>query len=171
MWIALGRPLVEGPRGAVPALAKAEARLADGKHGAAYVEAGKVDHPSAATLRAQIELAVSGAVKRAEALRDLGYPKRALDLLVRHAASCKGVPGVDAVNEAARVWKRDPTFKAALKGETRIVKAEAQVAKLAGRSGTAAEAAAVWDALLANLGDSCLAARLQALRKGAGVQN
>lgn len=165
LWVELTRPLVPLHRSQA-ALGKAAEELADDEPGKAY-DAAKRQGEAGEALRAELEKAAAGAVARAEAMRDRGYPTRALEFLERYAKAAKGIPGADAIADAAKEWKRDKDLKAAMKDERRIAATEDEAIALAGRP---AEAVALWEKLLKSLGDSCLAPRVKVLLEGVGYR-
>ena len=163
LWVELGRPLVPLHRSRA-ALGKTVDLLEAGRYGAAYAQALRHGDAGAA-LREELEQAVAGAVARAEAMRDRGYPARALDFLGSTAKSAKGIAGDQALADAAKAWKRDATLKAALKGEKRLLATEDDVRGLVGKP---AEAKAAWEALLETYAGTCLEPRIRQLLHDVG---
>jgi murein DD-endopeptidase MepM/ murein hydrolase activator NlpD len=169
VWREMTAQLVAVPPGGDGALPKASKPLASGKYASAYAVAQKAGEPGDA-LRQALEAAVEGAPKRAERIRDLGYPSAALAFLQRHAKSCKGIPGAEDLAALGKAWKASPAFKAALKNEARLLAAEAEALDELGGQGAPSAAKARYEALLEELGDTCLRPRLEALIRGTGVR-
>lgn len=163
LWIELTRPLVPTHRSRA-ALGRTVDRLREGAFGAAYEEAASQGE-AGALLRRELEEAVAGAVARADAIRARGHPARALAFLEETAKAAKGIPGADAIREAAKDWKRDRTLKAALKGEKKLQDVEAKARELVGRPD---EAKALWRDLLEAYDGTCLAPRIRSLLEGVG---
>jgi murein DD-endopeptidase MepM/ murein hydrolase activator NlpD len=156
LWVDLYRPLIS-PLHSRAALGKTVDLLRDGKYGAAYDKAE--DHgETGAALRVELKEAVGGAVARAEAIRDRGYPERALAFLEETARAAKGIPGADAVSDAAKAWKKDEDLKRAIKGEKKLHDVEREAMDLVGRPD---EARALWAELLEAYADTCLEGRIR----------
>ena len=179
VWAAITRPLVTAQPGGAPELATAREKLAAARLGDAWAAAGKLlegggldesARAEAAGMRAAIETAVSGAEASAAHIRDLGYPTRALGFLQAAAKQAKGVPGAATAQAAAASWAKSVEFKAALKAEARIEKSESEAVGNAGGQGSAMAVRTAYEALLEELGETCLRPRIEALIRGCGVR-
>ncbi|MBI2921221.1 MAG: peptidoglycan DD-metalloendopeptidase family protein [Planctomycetes bacterium] len=126
------------------------------EYGKAHAEATKAGEGKIA---GEIEAAAGEALKRAEARRDAGYPRDALDGLKKWAGRFKGVPGGEKLDEAAKGWEKDAAFKKALAGEKEILGLEAQ---LAAKKATPEQAKGAWEGVLKKYGDTVLKGRIEA---------
>lgn len=125
------------------------------EYGKAHAEAEKAGD---AKVAGEIEAAVGEAQKRAEARRDAGHPREALDALKKWAGRFKGVPGAEKLDEAAKAWEKDAGIKKALAGEKEIVALEAQ---LAAKKATPEQAKAAWEGVMKKYGDTVLRGRIE----------
>jgi len=165
-WIARTRPLVDGLRGLGKPYAGILQAIEREQFGRAYAAAIKLRDShgpgseifvDANTLATKLRGAPRRAVTRAERMRDGGYPAEALRRLKQHAAACKGIPGTEAVYAAVATWEADPLFRKALKGEGRFE----SVARRANRTKDERKMRSMWEKLLADYGDTCLADRIR----------
>jgi hypothetical protein len=159
-WVAWTRPLVDG---LPPMDTPARALLDKGQYGAAHAAAAKLrdtEEPGseayvdATLIVSKLEELPRAAVRRADAMRDAGYPAAALTLLKDHASRCGKIPGAEALAEAATALKRD--HGKALRGDARIESTRRRVANL-----KPDRARAAWEALLKQYGDTVLAGRIR----------
>ncbi|MHC4960002.1 MAG: HEAT repeat domain-containing protein [Planctomycetota bacterium] len=160
LWVAWTTPLVDG---LPPMDLPARALLDKGQYAAAHAAAAKVresEEPGseayvdAALIVSKLEELPNAAVRRAEAMRDAGYPAAALALLRDLVARCGKLPGAEALAEAAKALKKD--HGKALRGDARIEITRQRVAKL-----KPDRARAAWEALLKQYADTVLAARIK----------
>jgi hypothetical protein len=165
LYVELTRPLVPLHRSS-KALGRAAEDLAKDEPGKAYAAATH-EGDAGAKLRQELEQAVAGAVKRAEGMRDEGYPTRGYEFLEKYAKAAKGIPGADAIADALKTWKGDKDLKAAMKDEKQLESTEDRAIALAGKP---AEAKALWETFLKSHADSCLAPRIRVFIEGVGLR-
>lgn len=165
-WMERTRPLVADLHGVAKPLERAAALAAKGEIGRAHAEAlavrdgaepGGEVHVDALYLLSELERAPENGVARAKAVLAAGHPSEALKELKECGARLKGLPGAEAIQQTLSAWEADPLVAKALKGESKVDAAERRAARLK----DPAEAKAIFEALLKELGDTCLAARLQ----------
>ncbi len=137
-----------------------------GEYGRAHAEAVKIrdraDRRSDDWANAdEVVQAVKGAprqgIRRAGALVDGGYPKEAVDFLEDLASACKGMPGVEKIEDRLAEWKADTDFKLALKGQSKVEGAEKKSLK----ERDPAKRRAMWQKLEEAYGDTCLGERIR----------
>jgi murein DD-endopeptidase MepM/ murein hydrolase activator NlpD len=168
-WIARTRPAVGELKPMDAALAKAveaakdeELAKALGEIDAALAKAATdAVHADADALRAAVVAAPAAMLKRAESIRDSGWPAAALASLQTAAGHAKGVDGGEAVAAALAAWPKDAAFVKALEAEKQFDATDAATAKLAGKKENAEKIAAMWKKLLDAYGDTCLKARIE----------
>jgi hypothetical protein len=112
-------------------------------------------------LKTAIEAAPAAVVKRAEMIRDMGYPEAATASLAAAAPRVAGLADAAAVANALAQWQKDPAMKKALEGEKQFDATDAAAAKLAGKKENAEKIAAMWKKLLDAYGDTCLKERIE----------
>ncbi len=175
-WVARTKPFVSGLRAVDPALAKAADLARAGAMGRAWGEAEAVakragvteaQAADAAHLQERIAAGCEDVVVRARAQRAEGWPSASLAMLQKQAAEAKGAPGAAAIAAEAAVWTKDAAFQREVKAEAAIDATAARVAKLfekqdkKDKGDSAEKAAALWDALLKEWGDTPLRARIE----------
>jgi hypothetical protein len=179
VWAELTQPLVRPRPGGRPELAKARTKLGGGRLADAWKLAGGVAaqdgtaddvRAEAESLRGEIEAAITGATKRADRIRNLGYPSRAVAFLQSATKVSKGVTGADTLADAAKTWAKDETLGASIKAEMQLLKAEAKALGTTPSGDAARETRAAYEQLLAELGDTCLRPRIEALIRGTGIR-
>lgn len=112
-------------------------------------------------LRKAVDAAPAAILKRAETIRDSGYPEAAMASLAAAAPRVAGLADAASVTGALEQWRKDPAMKKALEGEKEIEATEAAAQKLAGKKDNAAKIAAMWKKLLDAYGDTCLKTRIE----------
>ncbi len=156
-WVERTRPLVERLRPLCRAVERIGVQLSRGEFARAYEAAvrvreraqpGSEEHVDATYLADMAASAPKSALARATRIRDMGYPGDARDELRAQGSALRGIPGADALAKALGEWEKDPLFAKALKGEPQVARAL--------RAGDREKLAR----LLAEYGDTCLAARL-----------
>ncbi len=110
----------------------------------------------AAYLAGELERVPQIAVERGKAVLAAGHPNEAVKGMKEVAPQLAGLPGADAVREQLGQWDADPLIGKALKGEARIDTVEKKALTLK----DPAQVRAVWEALLKDLGDTCLKERI-----------
>jgi len=169
-WIARTRRAV----GDLPALDASLAKAADAARAEDFVKAVKeidaalakkdatdATRADAETLRKAVDAAPAAIVKRAEVIRDMGYPEAALASLAAAAPRVSGLADAASVTGALAAWQKDPAMKKALEGEKQFDATESAASKLAGKKENAAAVAAMWKKLLDAYGDTCLKERIE----------
>lgn len=174
MWLS---ERVEATRPLVPEVRSADARMEPiaalverKEYGKAFAEAQKLaDAAGTAATTANEARAVCDAIRKAPAvlvprldkrLAD-GFPLEAVELLKRAAARFKGAPGAVELEDKLKAWGKDPLVNKALAGEREFLVTDAEALELAAKKTPRPQLLALWDALFARYGDTCLAGRLK----------
>ena len=164
-WIERSRPLVGELRPLDRELNRAADQVGRGEYGRARADAlrirngaepGSERHVDAVYLLGLIEQIPQNGIRRAQKIKDGGYPRAALKELKALAPKCKGLRDADKLKQTLAEWEADPLLKKALKGEGRIESTIRRAEKLAPQ-----KARALWRKLLDQYGDTCLKSRIE----------
>ncbi|MHC4340927.1 MAG: M23 family metallopeptidase, partial [Planctomycetota bacterium] len=165
-WIERTRPVVEDLRPLGRQVGAILSRIERGEYGRAYLEAFRLREASQAGSEAYVDALYledvlkrtpKSALARATMSREAGYPNEAARRLRTAAENCKAIPGAEELKNALREWEADPQFAKALRGESRIQYTAARIAKLK----DPAKARQLWERLLEQYADTCLAPRIR----------
>jgi len=165
-WVARTKPLVDDLAKLHKSLGRARAMATRGEYSRAFAVASRVmdantpgseKYVDASLLVSKLRDVPRAAVARAGKLVDGGYPNAAAGQLRELGPRCASIPGSGILKETLAKWHADPLFRKALKGEGRIAVAAGRTAKLDRR-----KSKELWEKLLREYGETCLADRIRA---------